>query len=697
MPRICQRGKCFPLGATPQSDGVNFCVYSKNATRMQLLLFEDETATEATEVIELDPKRNRTVLFWHAFVPNVRVGQLYGYRVSGPDEPNSGHRFDPEKLLIDPYGKSVCSGSYRRKDGCGSGPNLATAMKSVVTETRSYDWEGDVPLYRPFSQTVIYEMHVGGFTKHRSSGVPEEKRGTFAGVIENIPHLLSLGITAVELLPIFQFDEQSALAGRKNYWGYSPVSFFAVHSGYSSRRDPLGCLVEFKDMVKALHRAGIEVILDVVYNHTAEGDEDGPTFCFRGFENSTYYLPDANNGSRYADYSGCGNTLNANHPVVRRMILDSAHYWVSVMHVDGLRFDLASILSRDESGRPVANAPVLADLETDPVLAGTKFIAEAWDTQLYQLGYFGGGNWKEWNGKFRDHVRGFFKGDRGSVRRVADRLLGSPDLYGRPGGSAEQSVNFVACHDGFTLNDLVSYNEKHNEENGEDNRDGNNDNLSWNCGVEGPTEIAAVEKLRKQQIKNLLTVTLLSVGTPMILMGDEVRRTQDGNNNAYCQDNEVSWLNWELIKSNADILRFTQRLIRTRLGFESGVETAPLSLVEYLKRSEIQWHGARLNEPDWSDDSHTLAFTARSIAGNRSSHFMLNAYWEPLKFELPEVGAEHRWMRLIDTALDSPLDIGDKANVAWIEGTTYLVEARSAVVLSSSSTVQQSVGSWRSI
>ena len=591
MANSCLRGKSFPLGATPCAQGVNFSVYSKNATKVELLLFESEDSRQPGRIIELDPKRNRTESYWHIFVPHLLPGQLYGYRVHGPFDPAHGHRFEPQKLLLDPYGKCIAAGNYCRTDAARVTDNVQTSMKSVVTESRSYDWEGDAPLCRPFSQTVIYEMHVGGFTRNPNSGVAREKRGTFAGVIEKIPHLLSLGITAVELLPIFQFDEQHAPLGLSNYWGYSPVSFFAPHWGYSSRPDALGGLVEFKDMVKALHRAGIEVILDVVYNHTAEGPEDGPTLCFRGFENETYYLSRPGDKSRYADYSGCGNTLHANHPVVRRMILDSVHYWVSTMHVDGLRFDLASILSRDERGHSVASAPVLADLESDPVLASTKLIAEAWDLELYQVGAFGGGHWKEWNGKFRDQVRASMKADRRTVRGLANRFLGSPDIYERQDRAAEQSVNFITCHDGFTLNDLVSYNQKHNEKNGEDNRDGNNDNQSWNCGAEGATDDPAAESLRNRQVKNFLAVTLLSAGTPMILMGDEVRRTQLGNNNAYCQNNEINWFDWDLIGRHSDIFRFVQHLIRLRLSCERGLDGEGLWLSEVLRLAAIVGHG----------------------------------------------------------------------------------------------------------
>jgi Type II secretory pathway, pullulanase PulA and related glycosidases len=376
------------------------------------------------------------------------------------------------------------------------------------------------------------------------------------GLSRRFPYLQQLGITAVELLPVFQFDPQDAPPGKVNYWGYAPISFFAPHQAYSSRRDPLGAVDEFRDMVKALHRADIELILDVVFNHTTESDHNGPTLCFRGVDNITYYILDAD-PARYADFTGTGNTLNANHPIVRRMILDSLRYWVKEMHVDGFRFDLASILTRDETGRPIPNPPVLWDIESDPALAGTKLMAEAWDAAgLYQVGSFLGDSWKEWNGRFRDDVRAFFRGEPGTVTRFADRLVGSPELYGHKEREAEQSVNFVTCHDGFTLNDLVSYDRKHNEANGEDNRDGANDNRSWNCGIEGPTDDPAIERLRNRQVRNFLTVTMLSLGMPMMSMGDELRRTQSGNNNAYCQDNEISWFDWTLLERHAELHRF---------------------------------------------------------------------------------------------------------------------------------------------
>ena len=553
MAFVRQIGRSWPLGATVVDGGVNFSVFSRTASGIELLLFDREDDARPARVLRIDPATNRTYHYWHVFIPGVQPGQLYGYRVEGTSAPERGLRFDAVKALLDPYGRGVVvPTNYDRETAKRPGRNDAVAMKSVVVHPAGYDWEGDQPLRLPSARTVIYEMHVRGFTRHPSSEVGEKTRGTFAGLIEKIPYLCQLGITAVELLPVFQFDAQDCPPGKVNYWGYAPVSFFAPHQAYSARQDPLGPANEFRDMVKALHRAGIEVILDVVFNHTAEGDQTGPTFSFRGIDNPTYYILEEG-GSRYANYTGCGNTMNANHPVVRRMIVDSLRYWVEEMHVDGFRFDLASILARDASGHPLPNPPVLWDIESDPALAGTKLLAEAWDAAgLYQVGSFVGDAWKEWNGRFRDDVRDFFRGEPGSVRKVADRMVGSPEVYGHKQREAEQSVNFVTCHDGFTLNDLVSYNHKHNEANGEDNRDGANDNKSWNCGVEGPTTDRDVEKLRNRQVKNFFTITMMSLGMPMILMGDEVRHTQRGNNNAYCQDNEISWFDWTSLDKHVE-------------------------------------------------------------------------------------------------------------------------------------------------
>jgi glycogen operon protein len=661
--------------------GVNFSVYSRSALAVELLLFDRDDDSRPARVIAIDPVANRTYHYWHVRVPGVEHGQLYGYRVHGPSDPASGLRFDSGKVLLDPYGRGVVvPKTYSRDAASLPGDNTSAAMKSVVVDPAGYDWEGDVPLRRASSRTIVYEMHVRGFTRHPNSGLPPKTRGTYAGLIEKIPYLQELGITAVELLPVFQFDPQDAPRGRVNYWGYSPVSFFAPHTGYSSRQDPLGPVTEFRDMVKALHRAGIEIVLDVVFNHTTEGDHRGPTLSFRGFENDAYYILEQDK-SRFANYSGTGNTLNANHPIVRRMILDSLRYWVGEMHVDAFRFDLASILARDSSGQVMSNPPVLWDIESDPALAGTKLIAEAWDAAgLYQVGSFVGDSWKEWNGRFRDDVRAFFRAEDNTTGPIADRLLGSPAIYGHKQRDAQESVNFVACHDGFTLNDLVSYNQKHNELNGEGNRDGANDNRSWNCGVEGPSDDPNLEALRNRQVKNFLTVTMLSLGVPMIGMGDEVRRSQSGNNNAYCQDNETSWFDWRLLEKHSDVHRFLRLLIENRLSRGVDAEEHHLSLSQLLGAARKTWHGVKLGQPDWRPSSHSIALTAQMSKANPCYHLILNAYWEPLEFELP-TGYPGPWKRWVDTALDPPDDIVPWRTAPAIPGYTYLAGPRSVVAL----------------
>jgi glycogen operon protein len=682
MAEDIKAGQSSPLGATIAGGGVNFSLFSRAATGVELVFFDREDDRSPSRALRINPVTNRTYHYWHVFVPDVRPGQIYGYRVEGPPAAGNGLRFDPEKILLDPYGRGVVvPKTYNREAAEQEGDNAASAMKNVVVDPNAYDWEGDVPLHRPSARTVIYEMHVRGFTRHPSSGVGEKARGTYAGLIEKIPYLQQLGITAVELLPVFQFDALDCPPGKINYWGYAPISFFAPHAAYSSRTDPLGPVTEFRDMIKALHRADIEVILDVVFNHTAEGNHAGPTLCFRGIDNPTYYILE-DGGSRYANYSGCGNTLNGNHPVVRRLIVDSLRYWVHEMHVDGFRFDLASILSRDDSGQPLPNPPVLWDIESDPALAGTKLIAEAWDAAgLYQVGSFVGDAWKEWNGRFRDDVRDFFRSEPGSLRRVADRIVGSPEIYAHKQREAEQSINFVTCHDGFTLNDLVSYNGKHNEANGEGNLDGSNDNRSWNCGVEGPTDDPSVEKLRNRQVKNFLTVTLMSLGVPMILMGDEIRHTQGGNNNAYCQDNEISWFNWEGVQKHADVYRFLKLQIERRLLRATGYEEQRTSLTMMLQGAKKAWHGVKLFQPDWGDQSRSVALEAELKEEGVRFYIVLNAYWEPLDFELPRLESGGVWRRWIDTTLVSPQDIVPWQTAPTITGKTYRVGDRSVVML----------------
>ncbi len=674
-----EAGRSHPIGATVLDGGVNFCLYSRYATVIELLLFDRAEDARPAYTIQLDPRENRTHHYWHVFVKNVGHGQLYGYRVAGPHNPAKGLRFDGEKLLIDPYALATANTQrYDRALAAAAGDNTASAIKSVVVDPMAYEWEGDVPLKRQFIDAVIYEMHVAGFTKNPNSGVAPAKRGTYAGLLEKIPYLVDLGIKTVELMPVQQFDAHAAPNGI-NYWGYQPIAWFAPHAAYSSDPAPLGPVTEFRDLVKALHRAGIEVILDVVFNHTAEGDATGPTLSMRGLDNPTYYILDAANRANYVDDTGCGNTISGNAPIVRRMILDCLRYWVEHMHVDGFRFDLAASLSRGEDGQPLARPPILLDIEIDPVLAGTKIIAEAWDAAgLYQLAHFGEDRWAVWNGNFRDHARRFVRGEAGSVGRLADNLVASENLFQDPGRIASRSVNFITAHDGFTLNDLVSYNEKHNEANQEQNRDGSNDNYSWNCGVEGPTADEGVEQLRRRQIKNLLTILLMSEGRPMLLMGDEVRRTQQGNNNSYCQDNPVTWFDWEDVRRHDDIRRFVRGLLRFH---QHTTVFRDRSYWGEPKNTAITWHGVKLGQPDWGDNSHALAYELKHETCAEHLYVMLNAFWEPLEFELPTTDVGHQWMRVVDTYRESPNDFSDPPDELSGEPQHFTCQARSAVVL----------------
>jgi len=675
------------LGATIVDGGVDFVLYAKRASAIDLLLFDGADDVAPARVIHLDRDRDRTGAYWHIHVPGIGAGQHYAYRADGPWAPADGLRFDADSILLDPYGRGVATAAAYRRVETGEDALGVPTMRSVVIDLAHYDWEGDRPIERPLQRTIIYEAHVKGFTADPSSGVAPGRRGTYAGFIDRIPYLVDLGVTAVELLPVFQFDRLAAPAGLVNYWGYQPVGFFAPHAQYASvPGDPVAAVDEFRDLVRALHRAGLEVILDVVFNHTAEAGPDGPAISFRGLANDDYYLLDADGD--YIDDSGCGNTLNANGPIVRRLIIDSLRYWVQEMHVDGFRFDLAAVLSRDRLGNQMADPPTLWEIETDPVMAGTKLIAEAWDAGgLYQVGSFVGDRWSEWNGRFRDDVRAFVKGDRGTVQAVSQRFLGSPDIYGHKHREPGASINFVTCHDGFTLNDLVSYERKHNEANGEGNRDGSDGNLSWNCGVEGPTDDPAIEALRRRQIKNLLVFDLLSLGAPMLLMGDEIRRTQGGNNNGYGLDDPTSWFDWTGLERHADILRFTKGLISIRRRIRTILDVPPdAGLLDLLKDASIEWSGIEVGRPDFGDDSHSIAMTMRSEAG--AIHLIFNAWWEPLDFALPQpADSRAGWRRIIDTNLASPddlvVDIGDAEP---IDGPTYTVQPRSTVLLAAGRT-----------
>jgi len=700
FPYPAETGRPHPLGATPDRTGVNFAVFSEHATGVELLLFEGQEDTVPVQVVKLDARFNKTFQIWHVYLRGLPSGVQYAYRVDGPNTPSlNGLRFNRNKVLLDPYAKGTTNALWKRGDACGTGDNIATSMRSVVvdsgplnrrsTDQAAYDWEGDRRLNRPLRETVIYELHVGGFTRSDSAGVAHP--GTFAGVIEKIPYLQELGVTAVELLPVFGFDQTEVdkphpHGGPRltNYWGYSTMSFFAPHSEYCTSPGESSHIRDFRDMVKALHRAGIEVILDVVFNHTSEGNHQGPMISFKGFANDVYYYLERNDPQYYTDYSGCGNTVNCNHPIVEKMILECLEYWVDEMHVDGFRFDEGSILSRGPDGTPMAYPPVLWHIELSEKLADIKIIAEAWDAAgLYQIGYFPGFRWAEWNGRYRDDIRKFIKGDPGMVGAVANRIAGSADLYEATGHLPLTSINFVTCHDGFTLNDLVSYNQKHNEDNGEGNQDGINDNVSWNCGVEGESDDPQVEALRLRQMKNFATTLFLSQGIPMITAGDEVRRTQRGNNNAYCQDNELSWFDWDRAAENHELYRFFRLMIQFRKTH------APLHRMRFFRGEvnsrglrDVEWHGCELGCPGWNDPaSKVLAMTIGDIPGDGADiHVMLNMDSHPLGFQLPPL-PDRRWHRALDTSRSSPDDIAEPGQEVPVESDVYTVPERSVVVL----------------
>ena len=683
-----ENGRTHPLGATLDAQGVNFSVWSEHATGVELLLFEHHSDPEPFQVVKLNHKFNKTFQFWHCYVRGLKAGAFYAYRVEGPTDVARGHRFNPNKVILDPYARATDSYLWKRGDACGADDNLRTSQRCVVVD-QSYDWEGDEPLNRRMSETIVYEMHVGGFTKSPTSGVAHP--GTYEGVIEKIPYLKELGVTAVELLPVFDFDpseiDKPNPAGGpnlSNYWGYSTVSFFAPHSRYCVSSSSGSHMREFRDMVKALHKADIEVILDVVFNHTSEGNHDGPTINFKGFGNSTYYYLWPPDHQFYMDYSGCGNTLNCNHPIPEKLIIECLEYWHSEMHVDGFRFDEGSILSRGPDGAPMDYPPVLWHIELSEELADCKIIAEAWDAAgLFQIGYFPGFRWAEWNGLYRDTVRRFVRGDRGLVGLMASRIAGSADIYERTGRLAVNSINFITCHDGFTLNDVVSYNHKHNEANGEGNRDGQDENFSWNSGFEGETDDPAVEALRRRQIKNFATILLLSQGVPMITYGDEVRRTQHGNNNAYCQDSELSWFDWSLVDKNKELLRFFQRMIALRR--ESGqLHRVRFERGEVNDRGlhDIEWHGCKLRSPGFGDPaSGVLALSIGNMVGpGPDLHVVLNMEDQELDFEVPPMTGRS-WYRLVDTSLASPADFCDPGDEVAVAGNSIKAAARSVVVL----------------
>ena len=685
---VVTAGRAQPLGATVHGNGVNFSVYSEYATSVQLLLFADHDAPLPSQVIDLDPEVNHSFHFWHAHVSDIGTGQVYAYRMDGPkDTSRSGCRFNTNKVLIDPYALGNVNTLWNRGQAVGPQDNVTSSMRSIVLDPDEYDWEDDqLPDY-PMAESVIYEMHVRGFTKSPTSGVAHP--GTFAGVVDKIPYLKSLGVTAIELLPIFDFDESQVLRNAPdgtplhNFWGYDPYGHFAPQSSYCVEPEEGAHLTEFRDMVKALHKAGIEVILDVVYNHTSEGNQNGPTISFRGMANEAYYHLVPHDRQYYMDFSGCGNTFNANHPVVTKYIIESLEYWVTECHVDGFRFDLGSVLSRGPDGGPMDAPPVLWNIELSKVLSETKVIAEAWDAGgLYQVGRFPGKRWCEWNGPYRDDIRRFLRGEPGIIPAVATRIAGSEDLFGPQGEKPSNSINFITCHDGFTLNDLVSYNGKHNEANGEQNRDGSDDNRSWNCGVEGPTDDPDIDALRSRQVRNAMVILMVSRGTPMLLGGDEFRRTQGGNNNAYCQDNEISWFDWDQAETNADMVRFFGLMVDLRKRFPTLRHDDFYSgALNARGLPDVAWHGCRLNEPGWTDPlCRVLAFTLAGLHDEPDLHVILNMYDLGLDFELPQIEGRS-WALAVDTAKPSPADIAEPGSEVPVEGTTHHVYGRSAVVL----------------
>ena len=704
-----ETGKALPLGASIKHGGVNFAVFSRNATAVTLVIFESSDADSPWVEIPLDKREHKTGNIWHCFISGLKAGVSYLYRVDGPYFPEKGLRFNPHKTLLDPYAKALtdisnwdfekCTGYDPEKPGrdltYSYADDILNQPRSIVIDD-SFDWQGDTPLNYPLRFSVIYETHVKGLTAHPNSGV--EHPGTYRGVIEKIPFLKDLGITSLELLPVQEFNENEIVrndprTGKKltNYWGYSTAAFFAPKGSYSSDKSPGAQVNEFKEMVRELHKAGIEVILDIVFNHTAEGNEQGPTFSFRGLDNSIYYILNENK-RYYQNYSGCGNTMNCNHPVVRTFIMDCLRYWVMEMHVDGFRFDLGSILGRDQSGHIMENPPTLEQIAEDPVLSSTKIIAEAWDAGgAYQVGWFPGGRWAEWNDKYRDNVRRYWRGDPNETRYLATRVSGSSDLYLRDGRKPFHSINFITSHDGFTMKDIVSYNDKHNDDNGENNCDGSDNNISYNYGYEGEVYDPVIIGIRERQIKNFFATMMVSLGTPMILGGDEFARTQNGNNNAYCQDNEISWYDWSLLEKNANLYRFVKEMIAFRRRhpgfmrpeFFTGRGGA------YKGMPDISWYDESCHTPDWDEIGHYLAMRSlgskADIFADRDDndfYIMFNADSDMQQFVLANPPPKKEWRRAVDTGLASPNDILLPGNEERLRSQyAYSVKARSIVIL----------------
>jgi len=687
-------GSPLIFGAQEMSGGVNFAIFSRYATRVRLELFSHPEDAAPSRTIDLDSGSHRTGDIWHVWVKGIRPGQLYSYRVDGPYKPSEGHRFNFKRLLLDPFATAIsnappwnfeCALGYDPsspgKDLTPSKLDNAGTMPKRVFVNDPFNWAGDQPPLHPWSKTIIYEIHLRGFTIHPNSGV--DHPGTYRGLMEKIPYLKTLGVTAVELMPVQEFNENSVTrrnpqSGQllKNYWGYDSVAYFAPKASYSSSGGLGQQKQEFKEMVQAFHKAGIEVILDVVFNHTAEGNELGPTLCFRGMDNAIFYSL-ADDQRHYKDYAGTGNTVNANQPVVRDHILAALRYWTVEMHVDGFRFDEASVLDRDSAGKLLAKAPLLERIAEDPVFRDVKIIAEAWDAGgAYEVGHFSERRWASWNGHYRDEVRRFWRGDDGMLGLLAQRICGSADIYSESGKGPDGSINFVTCHDGFTLNDMVSYNQKHNEANAENNHDGINENFSGNYGVEGATKDAGIEFVRKRQIKNFLLTLLISRGVPMLLGGDEFRRTQGGNNNAYCQDNETSWIDWTDLEKHQEIYRFAQGMIAFRLAHPI------LSAQKFYTDAEVQWFGPQGGRPNWTDpnEKHLSCLIREDEQG--ALGILLNAGAEAVDFHLPPLLPGIQWHLSVNTFGETPHDLfAEGEEPLLLCPQTFLLEPRSSAIL----------------
>lgn len=699
MKEVCERtevraGVPLPLGTHERGGGVNFALFSRHASRVRLELFDHPEDTVPARIIDLDQVCNRTGDVWHVWVKGIRPGQLYAYRVDGSYQPREGHRFNFNRLLLDPFATAISQlpnwdfglargyDPYAREQDLvySEVDNAGSMPKCVFTQDHFY-WHDDRRPKHPWSKTVIYETHVRGFTIHPNSGV--EHPGTYRGLIEKIPYLKELGVTAVELMPIQEFNENHVTGINPqtgnplgNYWGYDPVSFFAPKASYSSSGGLGQQKLEFKEMIKAFHTAGIEVILDVVFNHTAEGNELGPTLFFRGIDNVILYML-AENKRYYKDYTGTGNTVNANHPIVQDYILIALRYWVAEMHVDGFRFDLASVLGRDKAGNLLSDSPLLERIAEDVILRDVKIIAEAWDAAgAYQVGSFSDSRWAEWNDRYRDDVRRCWRGDGGMLGSFASRICGSADIFAKSGRGPESSINFVTCHDGLTLNDLVSYSRKHNESNGKNNHDGIDENLSENYGAEGDTEDAQIECVRKRQIKNFLMTLMISRGVPMLLGGDEFRRTQRGNNNAYCHDNETSWYDWSYLRKHQEIYRFTRGMIAFRRAHPV------LSMEQFYSEAEINWFNPSGALPNWFDPKANQLACMIYESEHGALYMMFNADTDAVDFVLPPAPSSGHWHLAVDTYLETPQDFFVEGEEPLLDNQqTYHVGPRSSAIL----------------